>query len=88
MGLYISQNSKGESIGTAFITKVEKLIEDGAKKIDPPTEWRENLVCVVDNVMFAAAGYAYDEMEMDVFLDVFDRNTQWLEYEHAKQLAK
>jgi len=58
--------------------------------IEPPTEWREGLVCVIDNGVFDAAGYAYDEDEMRVFLSP-DHNRprprQWLLVPEAKAIV-
>lgn len=51
MGYYINEDSKGKHIGTSFLQKLNSLIDDGAVKIDPPTEFKEGLVCVVDNVI-------------------------------------
>lgn len=87
MGYYINENSKGEFIGT--VDKEKKLIEDGAVIIQEPKEWIEGLVCVVKNGLFDAAGYAYNEFEMHCFKDPSDvRRKIWLQYKHAKELAK
>ena len=56
----------------------------------PPTEWQEGLVCVVDNGAFEAAAYTYDEGEMNVFLapDMGpQRPRQWLLVPEAKALS-
>jgi hypothetical protein len=53
----------------------------GSSLIPPPTEFQEGLVCVVDNGPFEAAGYAYSEGEMRVFLSQdsgVQRPQQWL----------
>lgn len=86
MGLYINQDSKGNILPA--INKTQALIADGAKRIARPLEFRPNLVCVVDNIFFEAAGYCYSEAEMEEFKSVTNRNTQWLEYEHAEKLAQ
>jgi hypothetical protein len=89
MGYYINHNSKGDFIGTTFEEKINSLIEDGATKIPTPTKFTDNLVCVVDNGMFAAAAYAYSEQEMKVFLEGMNgRRFQWLSFDKAKELAK
>lgn len=88
MGLYINNNSKGHPIGNSFNAKVANLIEDGAVKIPEPTEFQENLVCVIDNGFFAAAGYAFSKEEMEVFLTPDNRNKQWLKFDKAKELAQ
>lgn len=88
MGKYINKNTKGESLGSTFREKVNTLILDGANVIGEPKSFEEGLVCVVDNGMFAAAAYAYDEREMNVFLKGYSgRNFQWLKYDSAKTLA-
>ena len=88
MGKYINKNSKGESLGSTFRDKVNTLILDGANVISEPKTFDEGLVCVVDNGMFAAAAYAYDEREMKHFLSGYSgRNYQWLKYEHAENLT-
>lgn len=62
----------------------------GAQLIDPPTEWQQGLVCVVDNGVFDAAGYAFSPEEMQVFLapDMgMQRPRQWLLVPEAKALT-
>lgn len=86
MGQYINRIN-GQTIGESFIEKVEALVEAGGKLIGPPTEWKEGLVCVVDNGRFAAAGYAYDEGEMEVFLYPDGRVKQWIYLPNAKDYA-
>lgn len=87
MGKYIDENSKGEFIGTSFDSKVSSLLNDGGSKISKPDNWEEGLVCVVDNIAFAAAGYAYDEFEMNEFKSIDGRRTQWIKLLNAKELA-
>lgn len=84
MGRYINKTPTGP-IG---LRKVHALIIDGAKQIPAPTEWRPNLVCVVDNGIFDAAGYAFDERQMRIMLTPDHRKTVWLEYPHAEALAE
>lgn len=88
MGYYINTTSKGEIL--APFNKVEKLVQDGATIISSPTEFQENLVCVVRNAMFEAAGYAYSEREMEHFqYSEFEdgRERTWLIYKHAAKLS-
>lgn len=60
-----------------------------AKAIDPPTEFVDGLVCVVDNGPFEAAGYAYSENEMRAFLrGTGGRPKQWLLVPKAAEYAK
>jgi hypothetical protein len=85
MGRYINKTSTGQELGWR---KAQPLIDDGAKVIPPPTTWQPGLVCVVDNGVFQAAGYAFDEREMQVFLKPDGRDKVWLEYAHAETLAE
>jgi hypothetical protein len=88
MGKYINENSKGQLISGSFSQKINSIIKDGAIKIETPTKFIENLVCVVDNGAFAAIGYAYDQQEMNAFINgTGGRNSQWFIYNHAKELA-
>ena len=55
----------------------------------PPTQWQEGLVCVVDNGPFDAAGYCYDERELEHFKEErTGRPRKWLLVPGAKELAK
>jgi hypothetical protein len=86
MGKYVNQTSKGPT-GASFAEKCQALLEDGAVKVNP-TEFQPNLVCVVDNFIFAAAGYAYDEQEFKAFNISSDtRPKQWFVYEKVEQFA-
>lgn len=85
MGKYINIDSKGNVLPAKG--KAEMLIKDGAK-IVKPTSFQDNLVCIVDNGMFEAAGYAYDENEFKAFNYPDGRNKIWLIYDHASNLAK
>lgn len=86
MGKYVNNTSKGP-LGSSFMEKCNGLMEDGAVKVNP-TEFQENLVCVVDNFIFAAAGYAYSESEFRAFnIDSDTRPKQWFVYENVEQFA-
>jgi hypothetical protein len=67
--------------------KVDQLIKGGAVVIETPTEFKENLVCVVDNVFFDAAAFAYNEEEMKVFLSPDPRPKTWLIVPNADLLS-
>lgn len=86
MGKYI--NKVGDKILPSK-GKVNFLIENAkAVKIPAPTVFGEGLVCVVDNVIFEAAGYAFDEREMQVFLYPDGRRKQWLLIPNASEIAQ
>ena len=85
MGYYINENSNGA--GLPPNNKADYLILDGAVEIPKPDKWVPNLVCVLHNGIFDAAGYAYNESEFRVFADPRDeRPKTWLIYEHAAKL--
>jgi hypothetical protein len=84
MGRYINQNSKGEMLPARG--KAKALLLDGATIVKP--EFQENLVCVVNNGLFEAAGYCYDMEEFLAWCDPEDYKPKvWLIYDHAKELA-
>jgi len=84
MGKYINQTSK-RPLGSSYSEKCIALVEDGAVQIRKPDTFQENLVCVVDNVMFAAAGYAYDKNEFASPTD--DRIKAWFIWDKVKEYA-
>jgi hypothetical protein len=89
MGKYINQTSFGEPLGTSYESKINGLIRDGAVKIKTPSEFHPNLVCVVDNGHFAAAGYCDSEKEFDAFTYHADnRPKTWLRYHAAEEVAR
>lgn len=88
MGKYINETSNGAT-GASFIAKCKALEADGATRIDTPTIFKRNLVCVVDNGWFAAAGYCYDKEEFVEFSNLNDyRPKQWYIWNKAIQYAK
>lgn len=87
MGKYVNHTTNGP-LGPSFTEKCKGLIEDGAVKISQPTEFQENLVCVVNNGPFAAAGYVYNESEFSSFnVKSDDRPKQWFVWEKVEQFA-
>ena len=87
MGKYINQTSKGAA-GVSYSSKCQALIADGAKILINPTKFVPNMVCVVDNGIFAAAAYAYSEGEFRVFSDEHDRRPKtWFIYDKVEQFA-
>lgn len=89
MGKYINQTSFGEPLGTSYESKINGLVKDGAKIITSPLVFQPNLVCVVDNGHFAAAGYCDSEEEFEVFAyDADNRPKTWLTYHAADEVAR
>ena len=86
MGYYINKNSKGENLQPH--NKAYQLISDGAKEINNPRQVVDDMVCVVENGMFDAAAYIYNQKEFEAFNDPIDlRRKTWLKYEHASSLS-
>ena len=86
MGLYINQDSKGNYLPAKG--KLQALLNDGATIQETPTFIPSKTVCVVDNGVFDAAGYAFDEGEFNVWVnDHSGRPKTFITYEHAEALA-
>ena len=85
MGNYINQDSQGNILPACG--KAKKLVADGALIIPEPKEFKEGLVCVLENGLFDAEGYAFDKKEMEEFKRNDGRRKTWLYYEHAKKLS-
>lgn len=89
MGKYINTDSNGNDLPNRG--KVSILVKDGAEIIGNQNcipDFCTDMVCVVDNGIFEAAGYAYDEREFNVFTYPDGRPKIFLKYKHAKELAK
>lgn len=89
MGFYINEINGKQA---PRIHKADFILANAydAQLIDPPTEWQEGLVCVVQNGAFDAAAYAFDENEMRVFLAPdygVQRPRQWLLVPEAKAIV-
>lgn len=84
MGMYIN-HYKGQALPA--IGKARVLIENGATVTDGKT-FTENLVCVVDNVFFEAAGYCFNEREYKDWTNPNDtRPKKWLIVPDAEKYA-
>jgi hypothetical protein len=83
MGYYINVTSTGKELGR---NKVQDLINDGAIIVSG-NEFVPNLICVVNNGLFEAAGYAYSEREYEAFKEPDGRKRTWLVHPQAATLA-
>lgn len=84
MGFYINTTSKGVELPRN--NKADYLILDGATEVK--AVFQPNLICVVENGQFEAAGYAYSEAEFEVFNDPQDpRPKRWLVHPMAAKLS-
>ncbi|MDD5649012.1 MAG: hypothetical protein PHF86_01100 [Candidatus Nanoarchaeia archaeon] len=84
MGYYINETTKGETLDPQG--KIKDLLEDGAKIVK--AEFQPNLICVVDNGMFQAAGYCYSKEEFEEFNNQRDnRSKTWLVHPKAAELS-
>lgn len=84
MGYYINENSKGKTLEVQG--KAKGLVADGAKIVSGE-EFVEDLICVVKNGLFEAAGYAYNEAEWKIFSQDDGRLKLWLVHPDAKELS-
>lgn len=84
MTAYINRTSQGElpSLG-----KVECLLNDGASFTD--RTFKENMVCVVNNLFFEAAAYVDTQQELDLWLkEGKTRAIVFLVYPNVKKYAR
>lgn len=85
MGYYLNQNKHGVALPARG--KAQALINTGAEQLRGPVVFQPNLVCVVENGPFDAAGYAFSEDEMRTFLRPDGRLKTWLIVEDAAKLS-
>lgn len=85
MGMYVNVDSKGNALSAQG--KARELISDGATIVSDD-KFLDNMICVVENGFFDAAGYAFDEEEFNEFKHPDGRRKTWLVHPKAKQLAK
>ena len=89
MGKYINYNSNGTLLSASFKDKFKELRKDGAKEIDEPKQFMDNLVLLGDNGGWGFAAYIYSINEFESFReDIGNRKHKWLKYEHAKDTAR
>lgn len=88
MGYYIDRVGKTPLPYKKKADAILSLVE-GVKEIAPPTKFEADLVCVVENPFFDAAGYAFDECEMEDFKYPHDhRPKRWLIVPGAAELSR
>lgn len=83
MGKYIT-TVNGVSLGTTFKEKCENLLKVGATETTP-NEFKENLICVVDNKVYGAVGYAYSDAERIYFRAPDGRPRKWFTLPDAEK---
>lgn len=88
MGYYINKLPNGEILPPNGKAKKLLSLIEGTEEINQPEEWEEDIVCVVENGLFDAAAYAYDENELRVFSRFDGRPKRWLKVPNAKAIAK
>jgi len=77
MGIYLNVTLNG---ALPALGKADVLIKDGAVEQKEPHYVHNRSVCVVNNGLFDAAAFAFDEREFDAFLnDGSGRPKRWLE---------
>jgi hypothetical protein len=91
MGFYIQHTPDGAELPRKG--KADVLLQcEGVYQIHPPpTKWVEDLVCVVENPEFDAAGYIYSQRELEDFAyssprDPDRRRKSWLHVPGAAKL--
>lgn len=88
MGMYLERNSKGETLprlkGIGLIADDGVLLATGQYR----GEWSPDIVCVVDNGGFTAAGWAFNKEEMNQFQPTVrdTRPRAWIRYPHIRQV--
>jgi len=85
MGYYLNTSPKGTALPARG--KAQALLNAGATKLAGPVVFQPNLVCVVENGIFDAAGFAFSEAEMNQFLINDGRLKTWLIVEGADDLS-
>lgn len=86
MGKYVNHTSAG-AVGASADSKCQAIINDGGIEIPEPKEFIPNLVCVVNNGMFGAAAYAYNESEFNCFKRPDGRPKRWFTWHVVEQYA-
>lgn len=87
MGYYIDVNSNGVRLPAR--NKADYLITDGGVELKGSSiKFQPNLVCVIENGPFDAAGFCYNQEEFEVFNYSKDfRPKRWIVYPKAAELS-
>lgn len=85
MGYYIN-NINGKDLGVTFEDKCKGLLNNGATETTD-TQYQEDMVCVVDNGMFAAVGHVYSEKEFNIFKIRDGRRKRWFILSNAGEFS-
>lgn len=64
MGYYLNKDMNGKNLPA--LGKMQALVRSGATPISGE-EFVENMVCVIDNMVFDAAAYMYSREEYEYF---------------------
>lgn len=83
MGRYINKIN-GFTLGTSFNDKCHGILTAGGESISQPTQFESDLVCVVDNGMFAAVAHCYSEGELLQFSEFDGRPKRWFKLVNAE----
>ena len=87
MGYYINRGPNGADLPIRGKAKFLLGI-DGVKSLSKmPERFVPNLVCVLENGMFDAAGYCFSEEEMRAFGEPDGRKRTWLIVPDAAKLS-
>lgn len=86
MGYYINKLKDGTDLPANG--KAEFLVKNANAVKVSGKEFCENLVCVVDNRLFEAAGYCFSKEEFEAFKYPDGRSKQWLIVPDAKEIAE
>ena len=87
MGYYINRMPSGEML--APTRKADQLLRvSGAREImSPQSSFTSDLVCVVENGLFDAAAFCYNEKEQTEFAEFDGRRKRWLIVPEAAKLS-
>lgn len=87
MGYYINKDSQGNHL--PMRGKAKALIADGGTEVSDDI-FLKDMICVVENGAFDAAGYVYSEQEFNLFKEPdlgAQRKRIWLTHPRATVLS-